>query len=64
MVRDPSNWVFGYPIPQDFHSEWYQAIDGTFADKYGNLSLKEAVEAHIPVDEYNFEKISKVITHG
>ncbi|NGX46044.1 MAG: hypothetical protein K940chlam2_01226 [Chlamydiae bacterium] len=39
------------------------SVDGKYLDKYGNTVPKEAAEAHIPLDEYNFEKTIKTMNY-
>ena len=36
------------------------SVNGKFADKYGNIVLTDAPEAHIPINEYNFERTGKL----
>ena len=35
--------------------------DKGYLDKYGNFVKKGSFESHIPINEYDFEKLSKLV---
>ena len=36
------------------------SVNGKFFDKHGNIAPRKSAEAHIPINEYNFERTGKL----
>ena len=58
MEGNPNSPNPGQQCPYVRHS-----VNGKFLDKYGNIVHKNKPEAHIPFEEYSFEKISEVMPY-
>jgi hypothetical protein len=39
------------------------SIDGKFMDKYGNIVRDETIESHIPLIDYNFKHVNKLVSY-
>ena len=58
MQGNPRSPYIGQQGPYVKHS-----INGQFLDKEGNIVSKSKLEAHIPIHEYDFAKLSKMVPH-
>ncbi len=58
MEGNPNSPNLGQRQPYIKHS-----VNGRFLDKHGNVVFDDHFDAHIPFNEYSFEKISKVMPY-
>ena len=58
MPGDPNSKLPSQRNPYVKHN-----VNGRYLDKHGNLVKPDLPQAHIPLNEYNFEKLSQVIPY-
>lgn len=73
LGKDGQTWIKSEVrvMPGNANSSWSAQqsayvkhnVNGKYLDKKGNIVKRESPEAHIPLNEYDFEKISKLVPY-